>query len=132
MPNAFRTILIVDDDALIRRTFESLFRGRGYNVLSADNGESALQILAGHSVDTILLDILMPRKEGLETLIEVKRLSPATQVFVMTGGVTRGPDFLKIATRFGADGVVQKPISASALLKLVGDSGQSSTAQQRA
>src|SRR5580692_6981070 len=106
------TILIVDDDPLIRETFRYPLEQKGYRVLVADDGDEAMAAIAASNVDIVLLDILMPNKEGLETLLEIKRRFPGVIVHVMSGGGTRNKtDFLTIAAKFGADGVIRKPFS---------------------
>ena len=62
----------------------------------------------------------MPRKDGLETLIELKRRFPRLTVFAMSGGAGRnGADFLAIARKFGADGVLRKPFRPETLFALI-------------
>jgi CheY-like chemotaxis protein len=114
------TILIADDDLLTRTAYKALLERHGHHVLVAEDGSRALALLENHNIDVVLLDILMPNKEGIETLLEIKRRFMDITVFVMSGGTTRkGPDFLSIATKFGADGVLRKPFLPQALLDLI-------------
>jgi DNA-binding response OmpR family regulator len=123
MPITKTTIVIADDDVLVRNAYKALLERQGHEVLVAGDGNRALALLETHAVDIVLLDILMPDKEGIETLLEIKRSFPETVVYVMTGGTTKnGPDFLHIATKFGADGVLKKPFQPQALLKLINGS----------
>jgi DNA-binding NtrC family response regulator len=69
---------------------------------------------------TSLLDILMPNKEGIETLIEVKRRFPDLTVLAMSAGTSRyGADFLDIATKFGAAAALKKAFKVQVLLDLI-------------
>lgn len=114
------TVVIADDDALLRETFGDFLSARGYNVLLAEDGNHALKIVESTAVDAMLLDILMPRKEGLETLIELKQRFPALRVFVMSGGGLYGrADFLTVARKFGADAVLRKPFPIHAVVELL-------------
>ena len=120
------TVLVVDDDRLVQTTFRALLEPEGYDVVLADDGEQALQMLGHHPVDAVLLDVLMPNKDGLETLIEIKRRRPRLPVFVISGGGTRNRhDLLSLARKFGANATLTKPLCLQELLSyLRGRSGQ--------
>ena len=114
------TVVIADDDALLREAFRDSLAARGYNVLLAEDGNHALKIVESIAVDAMLLDILMPRKEGLETLIELKQRFPRLRVFVMSGGGLYGrADFLAVARKFGADAVLRKPFPIQSVVELL-------------
>jgi DNA-binding response OmpR family regulator len=120
MAAAIATVLVVDDDKLVRQTARIILEQSGYAVREADDGEAALKSLAENRTDIVLLDILMPRKEGLETLIELKRMFPDVIVYAISAsGRNKGHDFLAVAAKFGADGTLQKPFSPRDLLALV-------------
>jgi DNA-binding response OmpR family regulator len=117
---AAATILIADDDPLVRAAYKSALERRGYQVLLADDGNGAVELIEQQTIDLVLLDILMPNKEGLETLIELKRRFPDITIFVMSGGGTRSShDFLSVASKFGADAVLRKPFSPQSLFDLI-------------
>lgn len=111
------TILLVDDDKLVLSTFCYALEQKGYRVLLAENGRHALTHLEQSTPHVMFLDIIMPEKEGLETLIEIKKRFPLVPVYVMSGG--GGADFLYMARKFGATGTIQKPITPKALIKLI-------------
>ena len=114
------TVVIADDDSLLRETFRISLEARGYNVLLAEDGNHALKTVESNAVDAVLLDILMPRKEGLETLIELKQRFPGLKVFAMSGGGLYGcADFLTVARKFGADAVLRKPFPIQAVVELL-------------
>ncbi len=115
-----KTILVVDDDKLVLAMYKFAFEDHGYRVLVADDGNAALRTLEGQQVDVVFLDILMPEKEGLETLLEIKQRFPDVAVFVMSGGGMRGKhDFLTVAKKFGATGIVKKPATPKELIALI-------------
>lgn len=127
------TVLIVDDDPLIRETFRYPLEQKGYRVLAADDGDHAMEVIGGSNVDIVLLDILMPNKEGLETLLEIKSRFPGAVVHVMSGGGSRNKtDFLTIAAKFGADGIIRKPFSSRDLLRLIESGGNARATVNRA
>ena len=113
-------VLVVDDDATVRELLKALLKQNGYEVQVAPDGEAALAQLEESSFDIVLLDILMPRKEGLETIIDMKQRFPKTFIYAMSAsGARKGHDFLSIAAKFGADGVLQKPFAPQDLLALL-------------
>jgi len=115
-----KTILVVDDDKLVLAMYKFAFEDQGYRVLVADDGNVALKVLDAQPIDVVFLDIIMPEKEGLETLLEIKQRFPQIAVFVMSGGGTRGKhDFLTVAKKFGATGVVKKPATPKELIALI-------------
>ena len=106
-----KTVLVVDDDKLVLAVCKLAFEEHGYRVLLADNGNDALKHLAALPVDAVLLDILMPEKDGLETLLEIRASLGDVPVFAMSeGGRRMKHDFLAVAKKFGATGVLKKPV----------------------
>lgn len=73
---AFAPILIVDDDAGFRETLSGVFEPRGFDVLQADNGEAALDIVRKTTVSIGLFDFHMPRLTGLETIRQIRQIQP--------------------------------------------------------
>jgi CheY-like chemotaxis protein len=115
-----RSLLVVDDDPLVQATYKHCFEEAGYKTGVANDGRAALTYLAQNKTDTVFLDVFMPDKDGLETLLEIKKQFPDLRVVVMTGGGERARfDFLSAAAKFGADGVVKKPISPAELIRMV-------------
>ena len=116
------TVLIADDDKLVLATYKYSFERHGYHVLLAENGNAALAHLEKMSVDVVFLDILMPQKEGLETLLEMKQRFPEIPVYVMSGGAGRSKqDILAMAKRFGARDVIRKPVTPQVLITHIED-----------
>jgi DNA-binding NtrC family response regulator len=115
-----KTVLLADDDKLVLASFRYAFDRKGYRVLLAENGNVALQHLESGPVDIVFLDILMPQKEGLETLLEMRQRFPAVPVYVMSGGGVRNThDFLAVAEKFGATGILRKPVTPAVLIELI-------------
>jgi len=113
-------VLVADDDAMARLGYRALLETAGYPVLVAEDGEEATRLIEKGGVDILMLDILMPRKEGLETLLEVKRRFPDVPVVAMSaGGMRGGFDFLALAARLGADRTLAKPFRPQELIALL-------------
>lgn len=122
MSEAARTrILVVEDDeqyrSLVQRTLE---RG-GYEVVAVADGDRALELAADPALRLVITDLIMPGKEGLETLMDLRRTRPTLPVLAMSGGGRGNPgDYLKAARLLGAAGTLQKPFAVRDLLDLVG------------
>lgn len=112
-----KTVLLVDDDALLRRTLAGYLEDQPYNVLLAADGDEALAELRRSKVDIVVTDILMPNREGIETIIEIRNTGYALRLIAMSGGARLGTiDYLEIAERLGADAVLHKPFSRAEFL----------------
>ena len=112
------TILVAEDDAVLRRYLEVTLKGHGYNVQTAEDGEEVLSCFRSNtSVTAILLDIQMPRKDGMEVLREIRSLNDAVPVIMVSGSCT--PLNVVDAMREGATDFIGKPIVPEELLKAV-------------
>lgn len=80
-----RKVLVVDDERTARLTLEAILRKEGYEVLLAADGEEALEKIKSEFIDVALVDLVMPGKDGISVLEEIKKISPDTQVIMITG-----------------------------------------------
>jgi len=119
MPNRNALILVVDDQAGVRRLIQEVFREVGYRVLTATNGQEALAVAAAEFPAAVLLDMKMPVMDGLETLRALKMIHPGVLVLMMTA-VGDG-DQVTEALSSGAHFCVSKPFDVFALRSLVMD-----------
>ena len=110
-----RTILVIDDEDVVRETTSRLLRRRGFHVLSADNGPAGLELLTppGVSVDLVLLDLSMPTMSGHQVLVALRELRAELKVIIITGYAT---DESEVA---GAATVLQKPFSVDELMRAI-------------
>jgi CheY-like chemotaxis protein len=113
------TILVVDDDDTIRTMLIDILESAGYQVVSASDGQEAIDLYRSTPADLVLTDLVMPNKEGLETIIEFKRLYPGIKIIAMTGVIR--PEILKAAKLLGAKRVLCKPFSLLEILDAVGE-----------
>ena len=111
-------LLIVDDEADIREGMRQLLIAHGHSVIEAGNGAAGLAQLAQNRVDLVLMDIVMPGKEGIETIMEIRRLWPNMKIVAMSGR-PRKDIFLDVASKLGADAILHKPFQPGALSKTV-------------
>lgn len=117
------TVLVCDDDPQIRNLLSRMLEGKGYHVLTASDGQKGIYLAELEPVDLIITDILMPAKDGLETIRELRREDRKVKIIAISGGTTDWDDlgFLPTAKRFGADAILAKPFTSRQLLDLVRD-----------
>ena len=95
MGQAF-TILIVEDDPLVRGTVGDIIAAKGFRVLAAESAVSALRILRHEHVDVLFTDIVMPGPDGIELAKRAKELRPGIQIMFSTGYFSRASDALRL------------------------------------
>ena len=94
----------------------------GHTVIEAGNGIDGLAVLPASGVELVITDIVMPGKEGIEVIMEIRRLYPQLKVIAISGGGRVGPtDYLRIASYLGAARVLAKPFSNEDLLTAVNE-----------
>lgn len=114
-------ILIIDDDDGMRRTIGRILESAGYEVLEAPNGRIGLDLFQTHAPRLVITDLLMPAKDGLETIREIRQTGMNAKIVATSGGWrTAQLDFLGAAAEFGADVVLPKPFRSKDLLDAVG------------
>ncbi len=117
MSAASPTVLIVEDDAAIRRGIVDALTFEGYTTLESGRGEQGLALALGSGCDLVLLDLVLPERDGLEILKEVRSARPTLPVIILTA---RGAEDDRVAgLRLGADDYVVKPFSVKELLARV-------------
>jgi len=103
-------ILLIDDDPLARNILRQILELDGHMVVDAANGAVAMQRWSEQPADLIVTDILMPEKDGLEVIRELRRQCPQLKVIAVSGGNRKiGFDALDVASRFGATATLEKP-----------------------
>lgn len=107
-------ILVVDDDEAVRRSVEKILRFEKYRVTQAENGRQGIQLALAEEPDLILLDIKMPKQDGLEVLEEMMRLGVVAPVVMISGHGT--VQTAVEATRLGAFDFLEKPLDRERLL----------------
>lgn len=120
-----KSILIVDDDPSVRRMLELTFRAAGFATHTAANGAEALRTLDETPCDLIILDMVMPEKEGIETLLQLKERTPCPGIIAISGGARFGltgevrldaHQALRLADRLGAARSFSKPLDNDELV----------------
>jgi DNA-binding response OmpR family regulator len=107
-----RRILLVDDDDSFRKMLRLTLVKLGYDVLEAGDGKEALRLIHEAPPDVVMTDLIMPEKEGLETIQALRRTHPSVKIIAMSGGGRiNARDFLVVAKLFGAHRTLIKPFS---------------------
>lgn len=113
-------ILVIDDEDQTRNMLLQVLQRAGHEVVTARDGSEGLQLYHTTLADLIITDILMPEKEGLETIIELRREFPNVKIIAMSGGGHKGNlNFLQAAKRLGAQRTLQKPFHLQEVIQLV-------------
>jgi len=112
-----KTILVVDNGETIRETLMRILEREGYNVLTAEDGQAALEIIREQKVNLIISDVCMPKMDGSKLLRVARAILPDVEIILMTGHgkVELGLEALKE----GAFDYIQKPFTKLALNKTV-------------
>lgn len=113
-------VMLVEDDPGVSRSLGRTLLAAGYVVVPATNGAEAVRLWQEGRSDLVILDMFMPEKDGLETIVELQSLTPDVPIIAITGGGTHGRfDILKDAERLGAIETFRKPFDTKTLLASV-------------
>lgn len=116
------TVLVVDDDEYFRALAKTILEPCGFEVIEADSVSACLRAIRARPVDAIILDMVMPDRDGMEALRELKTLYPRTKVLTISGA-DNSELFLNVSAYLGADASLNKSEAASlaAMLDLILD-----------
>jgi CheY-like chemotaxis protein len=104
-------ILVFDDEPSILLMLKKMLEKEGHEVDLALNGRDGMELLEKNKPDMVITDIIMPEKEGLETILELRKNHPEIKIIAISGGGRIGPEgYLPSAKHLGADMVFQKPL----------------------
>ena len=115
------TVLVVDDEVMVKDLARDILKRYGYTVLTAAGGEEAVQLYQQHTgaIATVVLDVVMPGMDGREVFARMRQINPAAKIIVSSGySSDRDADEL---LKQGAAGFVKKPYRMAELVKVVGE-----------
>ena len=112
-------ILLIDDDDLLREILAKALTQAGHVVIEAREGREGVELFRAAPVDLVLTDIIMPDREGLETIIALRRELPRLPIIAMSGGNNNSPFYLKLAAQLGAQRRLAKPFTPALLLRTI-------------
>jgi DNA-binding NtrC family response regulator len=111
-------ILLVDDDESIRALYSKALASVGFDVKTAQNGREAFRCVGEYAPELIILDLVMPEQEGIETLLQLQSSYPKIPVLAISGALGAN-EYLSVADLLGASQTLQKPIKPDQLLTTV-------------
>ena len=109
------SIVIADDNDMMRSILRGMLRGEEYDVIGeARNGLAAIEMAERLKPDIICMDVMMPEKNGIEALVEIKRANPEIEIIMVTGN--SDPETVQESIQNGACGFIIKPFNAARVL----------------
>ena len=115
-----KKILIIDDESQIRTMLKMMLEKEGFDTIVASNGKEGMQLFREEAVDLVITDIIMPEKEGVELIQELKKNDSNLPIIAISGGGKNSPDtYLNIAKLLGAYAVFEKPVAKEKLINAV-------------
>lgn len=113
-------ILVFDDEPSILLMLKKMLEKAGHEVDIALNGREGMELFEKNKPDLVITDIIMPQKEGLETIFELRKNNPRLKIIAISGGGRISPDgYLPSAKLLGADMVFQKPLVQKEFMQAV-------------
>ena len=118
-----KTILVIDDDDLVRDALARSLTSSGYKAITAKDGHEALDHCRAAMPDLILTDVIMPDKDGIETILELRKLERRVPIIAISGGGgnEKAMLFLDVAHKLGANKILAKPIRRTELLSAIAE-----------
>jgi len=113
-------ILIIDDDDALRIVLKASLEQMGHTVVESTDGRNGVECYKDEAFDVVLTDLIMPDKEGIETILDLRKINPDVKIIAMSGGGRVGPgDYLLIARQVGAKRTLTKPFPLDDLKKAI-------------
>jgi DNA-binding response OmpR family regulator len=119
-PSGPSRVLLIDDNVDLTSMLSLCLQADGVDVMVAADGEAGLALMRDRPVDIVVTDLFMPDKDGIETIVELKKRYPDVKIVVMSGFTSiGGTDYLGVARELGAVTTLKKPFDPAELSKVV-------------
>jgi DNA-binding response OmpR family regulator len=116
-----RLVCIIDDDELVRAKLALDLKAMGFDTIELDDSRQVRSVLTTQPVDTVVVDIVMPEKDGVEVIAEIRQGWPHVRIVAVSAGGRVGPSlYLEIARQMGANACLPKPVEPAALRAAIG------------
>ncbi len=113
-------ILIIDDDDQFRKMLSQTLVKAGYSVSEASDGSEGIRTFRQDPADLVITDIVMPDKEGIETIMEIRQMAPELKIIAVSGGGRIGSEsYLELARKLGAVHTFSKPIDRKKVVDII-------------
>ena len=114
-------VLVIEDDADVLETLGRVLEREGYLPILATSGRVGMTVFQMEEPALVITDLFMPEGEGIETIIEMRRLHPDAKIIAISGGGSLGNmQYLEMAAKLGATAVIPKPFAPAKLVDAVG------------
>ena len=110
-----KRILVVDDETSIREALSKVLLAEDYKVVTAENGQEAIERIKSEKIDLLLLDLGLPVKDGWDIVIWLTQVNPILPVIIITGRWNQR----QLAEKMGADALMDKPLDVPRLLQTI-------------
>jgi DNA-binding response OmpR family regulator len=117
-PVLYSRLLLVDDDPSIRALYSQTLSRAGFDVETARNGKEGLEVVEAFKPDLVILDLIMPEQEGIETILQLQAQHPSVPILAISGALGAS-EYLHVANLLGARRTLAKPIKSEQLLEAV-------------
>jgi DNA-binding response OmpR family regulator len=115
-----KRILVIEDDPVVLRTIEIVLLDAGYECITAPDGDAGLQLFRSKPSDLVITDLIMPRKEGIETIVAMRQEQPNAKIIAISGGGrVKNTELLRLAKGLGANEVLAKPFDPEDLVAAI-------------
>lgn len=112
--------MVIDDTDSVRASICKILKKSGNEVIEAKDGEQALESLKKQKCDLLILDVVMPKKGGVQALMEINQIDPKVKIIFITGKVPQESDaFRLLSSSFGVKDIIYKPFKKEDLLAKV-------------
>ncbi|HED11205.1 MAG TPA: response regulator [Caldithrix abyssi] len=112
-----KKILFIDDDPFLREAFSEILQRNGFEVITLEDGKNAKNKVHDLEFDLVITDIVMPEKEGIETITEIRSINESIPILAISGGGRISPrSHLHLAEHMGANATLEKPFDGSTLI----------------
>ena len=108
-------VLLIEDDDLLRDVLARSLVAAGHEVVEASNGIEGIDLFRARPADVVVTDLVMPLQEGVETIMQLRKLRRDIPIVAMSGGVPNSKLYLGIAGRIGAQKILPKPFTPAQL-----------------
>lgn len=113
------SILVVEDEAILRKTMKKILAEEGFDVFVAEDGKQAVSLASSRDIDVLLVDVTLPDINGVEVLKQIKEFKPNVEAVMMTAYVVE--DLINVAFKKGAYACLHKPFEIKTLFKILND-----------